>query len=215
MSKHEGRLDELLFNILFKEYRQYVEPGVRGLHLKPADSCLPAGLFVGYSAEIYPRMLRDQFSHGSSPERWIKVDLCALVVDDPSSKLVCACNDYLLGKVHHVFVVGIGPVDLKGGKLRIVFHVHALVTELLPDLIDSSEHPYDQPLEIEFSRYPKVHIYVKRIVVRNERPGICSTRYGREDRCLDLKSSVVVKYLAEGLHYFCPFAECLLYLGVG
>ncbi len=60
MSKHEGRLDEFLFS-LHKEYRQYVEPLVRGLHLKSADSCLPACLFVGYSAEIYPRMLRDQF----------------------------------------------------------------------------------------------------------------------------------------------------------
>ena len=44
-------------------------------------------------------------------------------------------GDELLRDVHKIIVVGVGHVELAGRELRVVRHVDALVTELLPDLV--------------------------------------------------------------------------------
>jgi hypothetical protein len=44
-------------------------------------------------------------------------------------------GDELLRDIHKVVVVGVGHVKLTGRELRVVRHVDALVTELLPDLV--------------------------------------------------------------------------------
>ncbi len=44
-------------------------------------------------------------------------------------------SDELLRDIHKIVVVGVGHVELAGRELRVVRHVDALVTELLPDLV--------------------------------------------------------------------------------
>ena len=119
-------------------------------------------------------MLGHEFCHRRPAEGRIEVYLGPLIVDDPSSEFVCAGHDYLLRKVHHVLVIGVGPVDLKGGELWVMLHIHSLVAELLPYLVYPAEHADHKPLEVKLCGYPQVHVYVERVVMSYKWPRVRS-----------------------------------------
>ncbi len=55
---------------------------------------------------------------------------------------------HLLGEFHDLKIIGIGPVELKLGELRIVLERNAFVAEVAADLVDAFQVADEQPLEV-------------------------------------------------------------------
>ena len=98
-----------------------------------------------------------------------------------------------LGQAHHVVVVGVGLVELQHGELRIVGPVHALVPEVVADLVDPLEAAHQEPLEVQLVGDPQVERHVQRIVVGDERPGRGAAVERLQDRGLDLEKPPLVE----------------------
>ena len=94
---------------------------------------------------------------------------------------------------HHVGVVGVRLVELQHGELRIVGPVHALVPEVVPDLVDPLEPADQQPLEIELVGDAQVQRHVQRVVVGHERPRRGAAVERLQDRGLDLEKPALVQ----------------------
>ena len=94
---------------------------------------------------------------------------------------------------HHVVVVGVGLVELEHGELRIVGPVHALVPEVVADLVDPLEPAHQQPLEVQLVRDAQVQRHVQRVVVGDERPRRGAAVQRLQDRRLDLEEAALVE----------------------
>src|SRR5581483_4438640 len=88
--------------------------------------------------------------------------------------------------------------------------VHALVTEIFRDLIDSRGQPSsDKSLQVKFIGNPKKKIEIEGIVVRHERTCIRAAIDRLEYRCLDLEITAVVEKSSDGRNNFCASAKRL------
>ena len=96
-------------------------------------------------------------------------------------------------ELHHVIVVGIGLVELQHGELGIVGPVHALVPEVVPDLVHPLESAHQQPLEVQLVGDPEVQRHVERVVVGHERPRRGAAVQRLEHRRLDLEEPALVE----------------------
>ena len=98
-----------------------------------------------------------------------------------------------LDPLHRVAVVGVRLVPLDHRELRVVFVGHALVPEVLADLVHPLEPADDQPLQIELRRDAQVEVAVQRVVMRDEGPRRRAARQVGEHRRLDLDEAAVVE----------------------
>ncbi len=119
-----------------------------------------------------------------------------------------------LDQAHHVAVVGVGLVGLEHGELRVVGPVHALVPEVVADLVDPLEPAHQQPLEVELVRDPEVQRHVERVVVGHERPRRGATVEWLQDRGLDLQEPLLVQVAADPAHRARAKPEDLAHLGM-
>ena len=101
--------------------------------------------------------------------------------------------DELLDTGHRVVVVRVGLVPLDHRELGRVLVGHALVAEVLRELVDALEPADDEPLEVELGRDPQVEILVELVRVRDERVRECAAVARLEDRRLDLDEAVIVE----------------------
>ena len=76
--------------------------------------------------------------------------------------------EHLFGEFHHPVVVLVLHIEFHTGELGVVRAVHALVAEVLADLVHAFETAHDQALEVEFRGDAAVHLLVERIEVRHE-----------------------------------------------
>ena len=144
--------------------------------------------------EIELRQLVDQ-PH-SLPRR-LQVDVVPLERDlRRAQRLERDELDQVLHAPHRVLVVGVGLVPLEHRELGVVLVRHALVAEVLADLVDLLEPTDDQPLEIELGRDAQVEILVEHVVVRDERLGERPAVARLEDRRLDLDEALAVQIAA-------------------
>ena len=210
----EGRLDEIFLDIFLKEERQDVKTREGGGDLHAAQRRLTARLFIRNVHEVNTDVLLHKLRHRRAAEWRVEVDLRSLIVDHAAAKFVGAGDDQLFGKVHHVHIVAVGPVDLHRGELGVVALVHALVAELLADLVNASEHADDETFEVKLGGDTHVHVDIKGVVVRDEGTRVRAARDRRKDRRLHLERSVRVEHAAEGLDYLRALAEGLAHLGV-
>ena len=74
-----------------------------------------------------------------------------------------------LGEAHHPVIVLILYVQLHTGELRIMVAVHTFVAEVTTNLVHALKTTYDKPFKIEFGCNTQVHIYVQRVMMRDER----------------------------------------------
>ena len=79
--------------------------------------------------------------------------------------------------------------------------VHALVAEILANLIHTLKTAHDQSFEVQLSGDAHIHRDIERIEVGDKRPGCSATGDSLQRRRLDLGITSIVKHLAHGFHY--------------
>ena len=101
--------------------------------------------------------------------------------------------DELLDAGHRVLVVRVGLVPLDHRELGRVLVGHALVAEVLRELVDALEAADDEALEVELGRDAEVEVLVELVRVRHERVGERAAVAGLEDGRLDLDEAALVE----------------------
>ncbi len=79
--------------------------------------------------------------------------------------------------------------------------VHALVTEILANLVDALEAAHDEPLEVEFGGDAHIHVDTQRVEMGDE--GTCRGAAGNalQRGRLHLRVAMLVEKLAHGAQY--------------
>ena len=150
-----------------------------------------------------------------SPGR-AEIDPLALVLNYGRAKDgLRSVRNHLLGQHHHVAVIEVGCVELQLSELGVVLVGDALVPEVVADLVDTLVHPHQQPLKIEFERYPQVEVLIELVVVRSERPGRGPAVDRLQDGRLYLEEAPVVEEAPQRAYGTCPNPEHLAHVSVG
>ena len=121
---------------------------------------------------------------------------------------------HILHEFHHPDVVLVCHVNLHASELWIVRLVHALVTEVLGELVDAVVAAYDQPLKVQLVCDSHVQVYVQCIMVRDEWAGGGASRNRLQDRGLDLQAASLVEIFTHGVDYLGPLHEHIAHLRV-
>ena len=137
-----------------------------------------AGLLLDRVAE------RDPLPRAREVDRAVVADLVRDVLDQ------------LLEPVRDVVVVRVRLVPLDHRELGVVLVRHALVAEVLADLVDALEPADDQPLQVQLVGDPQEEVAVELVVMGHERPRQRASVERLEDRGLDLEEAAVVEPVA-------------------
>ncbi len=116
------------------------------------DTKLLAGLaqlVYSHALHVHTGIFLDRLKNRQPAVAGLEVDLLVTYLHDCGAvQLEGNLFEHLLHEVHHPDVVLVGHVDLHAGELRVVGLVHALVAEILRELIDSIVAAHNQSLEI-------------------------------------------------------------------
>ena len=213
--RDEGGLDQLLLAVL-------PEDGVDQLALAEGLVDLDVQLLARFAQlllraarDVVAGLFADGVGHRQTAERGLERD--RLAVDRQLRRAVHGHGhpfEHLLGELHHPEVVLVGHVNLHARELGVVRAVHALVAEVLAELVDAVESADDQFLEVKFRGDAQVEVDVERVVVGDERTRRCAAGDGLEDRGLDLDVAPFVEELAHRGHDPGAADEGLLHLRV-
>ena len=105
--------------------------------------------------------------------------------------------------------VGIGPVELTGGELRVVAGVDAFVAEVAVELEDLLEAAHQQALEVELGRDAHVELEVQGVVVGLEGAGGGTAGHGLHHGGLHFHEAALLEEAAELAHDHAALAEDL------
>ena len=103
----------------------------------------------------------------------------------------------LFGERHHPVVVFILHIELHAGEFGVMVAVHALVAEVLANLIDTLKATHDEALQVELSGNTHVHILVEGIEVRDERTSRGTTGNRLQGGRLYLRIAGLVEHAAQ------------------
>ena len=112
-----------------------------------------------------------------------------LEVADGASRL----GDHLLDHRHDVVVVDVGLVGLEHRELGVVLEAHALVAEVLADLVDAVDAADDAALEVQLGGDAQVEVALELVVVGDEGPGQGAAVERLQHRRLDLDEAAGVE----------------------
>ena len=82
--------------------------------------------------------------------------------------------DKALNKIHHSVIIGVCLIELHKSKLGVVTSVKSLVSEYSAYLINTFHAAYDKTFEIKLQRNSELKVFIKRIVVSEERTCRCA-----------------------------------------
>ena len=174
-----------------------------------------AQLFLRLARDVVAGLFADGVGHRQPAERGFERNLAA--VDRKLRRAVHGerhAFEHPFGELHHPEVVLVGHVDLHAGELGVVRAVHALVAEVLAELVNAVESADDELLEIQLRGDAQVEVDVQRIVVRDERTGRRTARNGLQNRRLDLDVALLVEVFAHRGHDLRALDEDLLDLRI-
>ena len=117
-----------------------------------------------------------------------------LEVADGASRL----GDHLLDHRHDVVVVDVGLVRLEHGELGVVLEAHALVAEVLADLVHAVDAADDAALEVQLGGDAQVEVALELVVVRDEGLGQGAAVQRLQHRRLHLDEAARVEEAADG-----------------
>ena len=95
-------------------------------------------------------------------------------------------------------VVDVGLVGLEHRELGVVLEAHALVAEVLADLVDAVDAADDAALEVQLGGDAQVEVALELVVVRDERPRQGAAVERLQHRRLDLDEAALVQEPADG-----------------
>src|SRR3954452_8504014 len=147
---------------------------------------------VAMGEDVDPRLLEDRVAQRHTRPRRREVDLAAVAAGRRHRV------HHLLDAAHLVGVVRVGLVPLDHRELGVVLERHALVAEVLAELVDALEAADDEPLEVQLGRDAQVERAVELVVMRRERAGERAAVDRLQHRRLDLDEAVVVEVAAGG-----------------
>lgn len=73
-------------------------------------------------------------------------------------------GDKLLGQIHDIEHIGVGPVEFTGGELRVVSKIDTLVTELTANLVNTLKTTDNEHLEVQLRGNSQVLLLVEVVV---------------------------------------------------
>lgn len=121
-----------------------------------------------------------------------------MVLDLVSAKeMVDHAGQELLSKVHKIVHISVSPVELAGGKFRVVSQIDAFVAELTTDFVHLFQTTNGQHLEIQFGCDTHEHVEVQIVVVSDEGLGSGTTSNHVHHGSFDFQETVVVEERAE------------------
>lgn len=109
-------------------------------------------------------------------------------------------GNQLLGQVHDIVDIGVGPVELAGGEFGVVSEVNTLVTELATKLVHTLETTDDQHLQVQLGSNTHEQVHVEVVVVSNEGLGGGTTSDGVHHGSLNFDEVAVVEEVADVAH---------------
>ena len=157
-------------------------------------------------------MLTDGFGHGHTRER--RLETYGMVADlhvGSAVDIEAYLLEHSLGEAHHPVVVLVGHIYFHACELRIVVAVHALVAEILRELVHAFESADNQSLEIQFVGNTQIQRYVQRIVVCDERTGRCTAGDALKDGSLHLDIAGCIEIGTHGVVHCGAFEEDILH----
>ena len=163
---HEGTLAELAEYLV--DELALAEALVDAFHLQLVHGDV-AYLILALAVEVEASLLLDGLQDGQTAVGGLEAhELVAnlhfgLAVDGHAYLL-----KHLLGEAHHPVVVLVWHVELHAGELGVVEAVHALVAEVLANLVHALEAAHDEPLQIELGGDAHVHVDVEGVEVGDE-----------------------------------------------
>ncbi len=198
----EGGLDQVLLHPLVKGLVQGGAPGaLAALQIDALGLGGLAGLLVvGDGGKVHAHILPDGVDHSQALPAGGQIDVRTQPLDlVRAQNLLGGGGQDALGDVHHVVEVGIGLIELDGGKLRVVLGIHALVAEDAADLIHPLKAAHSEPLQVQLGGDAHIHVDVQGVVVGDEGPGGGAAGDGVEDGGLHLQVVSLVQELAHML----------------
>ena len=215
MSRDKGRLHQRILDLFLECGVQNATDAVTFLERDTDLTCHRTRLVNRIAGEeVLSRRLAYRIVHADRADI-IEVDIDALICDLRRTEHVLRrLTHNALRDCHEVTMVGECLVNLNGGKLGVVPHIHALVAEDTSHLIDTVETTDDEPLEAQLRRDTEVEINVERIVMRDKGFCRCAARERREHGGLHLEEVTLVEIAADGLDDLRPLAERLAYLQI-
>ena len=195
----EGRLDERAFAELAEELiNQFaLAHGLIDVHtfLQAEGAYFLFALSFAVEACLLFDGLEDgQTTIGSFERDDVAVNLTiGRAVDSNTNRL-----QQLLGERHHPVVVLVLHIELHAGELGVVVAVHALVAEVLANLIHALETADNQSLQIELGGNAHIHVLVERVEMGDERTGGCTSGDGLEGGSFDFSVSCLVQDFSDG-----------------
>jgi hypothetical protein len=124
-------------------------------------------------------------------------------------------GEQLFREIHHLLVVGVGPVELQHGELGVVASRDPLVPKVPVDLVDPRDAAHQEPLQEQLGGDPQVEVEVERVVVSGERLRRRPAGDAVHHRRLDLQEAPGVQKAADAADEGGPHLEHLARLGVG
>ena len=104
---------------------------------------------------------------------------------------------HLLDHGHDVVVVHVGLVGLEHGELGVVLEAHALVAEVLAQLVDLVDAADDAALEVQLGGDAQVEVALELVVVRGERTRQGAAVERLQHRRLDFYETAAVQERAD------------------
>ena len=195
----ECGLDERAFAGLAEDFVNQLAFAHGLVHFHAAFFGHFAHLVLAHRAQVVARFLFDGLQNGQTAVRGFEadgvvanLDLCG-AVDSQTDAL-----QQFLRETHHPIIVFVAHVQLHTGKLRVVVAVHAFVAEITANLVHALKSAYNQALEVQLGCDTQVHVYVQRVVVRDERTSARSACYLLQDRRLHFGVTRLVEHLTHG-----------------
>ena len=146
---HEGGLYEVALAILSEDGVDELSLAHRVVDLDIQAAARLAQLLLALARDVVPRLLLDGLGHGKAAEGGLERD--PVLAYHHIGGAVHGQTDAFqqpFREAHHPAVVLVGDVYLHAGELGVVGAVHALVAEVLAQLVDAVEAAHDEPLEV-------------------------------------------------------------------
>ena len=160
-------------------------------------ACSPA--HVADLADVDAGLATDGLAHGEARPRRREVDRVAAELDLQRADHARRVHRHLLHHVHDVVVVDVGLVGLQHRELGVVLEAHALVAEVLADLVDAVDAADDAALEVQLGGDAQVQVPLQLVVMRDERPRQGAAVQRLQHRRLDLDEAARVQEVADRL----------------
>ncbi|MPM47145.1 hypothetical protein SDC9_93853 [bioreactor metagenome] len=207
----EGRLDESRLQIFAQQVIDKLAAGHIGVELHAFfKHHLGQALRIGVGVDVNAGGFDEPFAQNDALPGGIEVDLVAVKSDLAGAEgLIANVGDHVLGQFHDLQVICVGPVELKLGKLRVMFIRNAFIAEVAADLVDAVKAAHYQAFEVQLKGDAQVEVLLQLVVMGHERLGGSAPVNRLQNGGLYFQETTLVEVVSQRIGDGCPGAEDL------